>query len=234
MKKLLILVLFIIFGAVAVLFNSEQIESVFKHEDKDNLVIRNGDYNSSMTAITCNVDWGNEVIPDMLRIFDEKHVKVTFFVTGRWAKNNPDLLKEMYSRGHEIQNHGYAHKLCKNLSEVQIEEEITKTEKAVYDVLGIKTTLFAPPSGDYDVRAIGICQRLGYRLTLWSADTIDWRQGSTADVIYNRIIKKPLSGGIILMHPKPETVKALPRLIGDIQAKGLKIVPLGEMIKDDR
>lgn len=236
MKKRLffLLILMVLCGAAAILFYQENIKAVMNRDAEENSVIRNFEGRTTMTAITCNVDWGNEVLPDMLRIFDEKKIKITFFVSGRWAENNPDLLNDMHLRGHEIQNHGYAHKLCGSLTEAEIADEILKTEKAVHDVIGIKTTLFAPPAGDYDSRTIRTCKKLGYRLTLWSADTIDWKQGSTADIIYGRIMKKPLQGGIILMHPKPETVKALPRLIDDIKAKGLKIVPLGEMIQSVR
>ena len=45
-------------------------------------------------------------------------------------------------------------------------------------------------------------------MILWSAVTIDWKEGSTASVIYDRIMKKETDGAIVLMHPKPETVKA--------------------------
>ena len=86
---------------------------------------------------------------------------------------------------------------------------------------GMELTLFAPPSGDYDQRTVDICREMGYKLTLWSADTIDWKEGSTAEVITKRVLKKELDGGIILMHPKPETVKALPQILDGIEEKGL-------------
>jgi len=96
------------------------------------------------------------------------------------------------------------------VSEQKVKEEIKKTEEAIMDTISIKTNLFAPPAGDYDDKTVQICQDLGYKMVLWSSDTIDWRDGSTADVIVKRIMAKPLDGAIILMHPKAETVKALP------------------------
>lgn len=194
-------------------------------EEKD-LVIRNGAEDSGKLAFTCNVDWGEEVIPDLLEIFRENQIKITFFVSGKWAENNPELLKQMALDGHEIQNHGYAHKLCTQISVEKAKEEILKTEAAILEVIGVKTTVFAPPSGDFDDTTVALCQELGYTLSLWSADTIDWKEESTADVIKQRVLKKELNGAIVLMHPKRETAKALPDLIQEIKAQNIEIVPL--------
>jgi len=174
------------------------------------------------TAVTCNVDWGEDQIPKILDILKERDVKITFFVSGKWAEKNPKLLRRMYVEGHEIGSHGYSHKLCSKISSQQVTEEIERTEQAIEPILGVDLKLFAPPSGDYDARTVEICRERGYRLTLWSADTIDWREGSTADVITQRILKKELDGGIILMHPKPETVKALPAILDGLKERELK------------
>lgn len=174
------------------------------------------------TALTMNVDWGEEEIPKILEILKERNIKITFFVSGKWAEKNPKLLRRMYIEGHEIGSHGYGHKLCSKIGPDQIREELTKTEQVMEPLLdGMELTLFAPPSGDYDQRTVDICRELGYKLTLWSADTIDWKEGSTAEVITKRVLKKELDGGIILMHPKPETVKALPQILDGIEEKGL-------------
>ena len=192
-------------------------------------LIRQGDPQSMQLSISCNVDWGEEVIPELLRIAEEEGIKLTFFVTGRWAEAHPDLLIRMHLSGHEIQNHGYGHKLCSQIDGETARQEIQKTEDAVYNTLGIKTTLFAPPSGDYDQKTLDLCRDMGYAVCLWSADTIDWKPGSTAEVIRQRILSKPLEGAIVLMHPKPETLLALPGLLAEIRSKGIQVVRLSEM-----
>jgi peptidoglycan/xylan/chitin deacetylase (PgdA/CDA1 family) len=204
--------------------NNNEIQSLAKNEE--GVVIRNGLPNSGQVTFSCNVDWGEEVIPDMLKIFDENQINITFFVSGKWAEKHPDLLREMYAAGHEIQSHGYSHKLCSQNSVETIKEEILKTEKVIMDIIGVKTNVFAPPAGNYDEMTVELCRSLGYKLALWNVDTIDWREGSTAEVIKNRVLKKHLNGAIVLMHPKEETVKALPDLIREIKGKNLSIVPL--------
>lgn len=208
---------------------SNQLEPVTADSNYESRIIRNGRAGNNLCTFACNVDWGEEIIPDMLKVFEEKNIKVTFFVTGRWAEKNTDLLRQMYAAGHEIQSHGYSHALCSDISSEKVTEEIEKTEKAIIDAISIKPNYFAPAAGDYDDRTVEISEQLGYKMVLWSSDTIDWREGSNASVIVQRIMSKPLDGAIILMHPKPETLKALPDLIEQINAQGYRIVPLYRM-----
>lgn len=196
------------------------------------IVFRSGDTSGSRLAITCNVDWGEEVLPGMLDTLDKYGVKITFFVTGKWAEKNPALLREMYMRGHEIQSHGYSHKLCSQVTKDEVESEMDKASDIIFRTIGKHPDIFAPPSGDFDDSTVELCREKGYLLSLWSADTIDWREGSTADVIYDRIMKKDLHGAIILMHPKEETAKALPRLLEAFREQQLTPVTLSELIKE--
>ena len=118
-------------------------------EGEEGIVIRQGRTDDHRIAFTCNVDWGEDVLPDMLDIFAEKDIKITFFVSGKWAKNNPWLLRKIYVLGHEIQNHGYGHRMCSQISEKEVREEIEKTEVVIKQLTGVVTNTFAPPSGDY-------------------------------------------------------------------------------------
>ena len=210
--------------------NAVMTSYVLTDYEDDGTVVRNGPEGSHKMTFTCNVDWGEEVIPDILDILEEKDVKITFFVTGSWASKNPSLLRRMYLAGHEIGSHGYGHKMCSQISEDELRSEIEKTEAAISDAIGVKPVYFAPPSGDFSDKTVDFCRNEGYRMILWSADTIDWKEGSTASVIYDRIMKKETDGAIVLMHPKPETVKALPDLIDSIREQGTEPVSLSELL----
>lgn len=48
--------------------------------------IYQGNSASEQVAITVNVDWGEEHLPNMLEILQKNHVKATFFISGRWAE----------------------------------------------------------------------------------------------------------------------------------------------------
>ena len=68
--------------------------------------IYQGGEGKSNVAIAINVDWGEDILPEMLAVLREKDVKATFFVTGRFAEKFPDLVKTIAADGHEIGSHG--------------------------------------------------------------------------------------------------------------------------------
>lgn len=47
----------------------------------------------------------------LLDLFEQYHVKATFFVLGWCAEREPGLVMEIAKRGHEVASHGYSHKL---------------------------------------------------------------------------------------------------------------------------
>lgn len=195
--------------------------------------IDRGSETSKYIAFACNVDWGNEVLPDILDILDQEQVKITFFVTGRWAKEFPDLMQEIVDRGHEIGSHGYQHLDYGTLSLSQNQEQIKKADEILTQYTKEKITLFAPPSGAYNENTLVAAEQLGYKTILWTMDTIDWRAGSTKDVIIDRILKKDhFNGAIVLMHPMPETAKAMPVLIGAMREKGLEVGRVSDVLSE--
>jgi len=182
-------------------------------------------------SLTCNVVWGTEFVSPMLDILKDEEVKMTFFIGGKWAEDNPELLKRIFQEGHEIGNHGYGHKKHSQLNDSDNTREILDAENVIKDILDLKTTLFAPPYGDINDRTVEIAEGLGYKVIMWNIDTIDWKN-KDPQVIHDRILNKALDGGIVLMHPTDGTVKALPSIIKDIEAQNVSIVTISKLIKD--
>lgn len=191
--------------------------------------ISHGNTNSPKIAFACNVFWGEEFLPDMLNTLDKENSKITFFIGGSWAKRYPDLLKDIASRGHELGNHTYSHPHPNNLTKQQNQEQITRTEVLVYENTNIKTTLYAPPYGEYNDNVLAAAADLGYTTIMWSIDTIDW-QRPPVEVLKNRVLKKIHNGAIILMHPTDPTAKALPELIKELKAKGYTITTVSDIL----
>ncbi|NLI92179.1 MAG: polysaccharide deacetylase family protein [Peptococcaceae bacterium] len=189
-------------------------------------------------AITINVDWGEEYLPKILDILDQYEAKATFFVTGRWASKNPELLQKIAERGHLIGSHGYAHSHPDQLSVLKNKEELIKTEKIIEKLIFKKTNFYAPPYGERGQNGLFAADQLGYTTVLWTLDTIDWRADSTPQVIVQRIIGPKIlngkriekNGSIILMHPKENTVIALPQILTYFQQQGFKMVTIEKLI----
>lgn len=232
-KLVIVIILITLVGTIGFVFlRGSKLKTVSNYSNTIPRPIDRGNENSKYIAFTCNVDWGNEVLPDILETLEKEKVKITFFVTGRWAKEFPDLMQQIVDRGHEIGSHGYQHLDYETLSLDQNEEQIRKADEILSKYSNEKITLFAPPSGSYNDNTLIASEKLGYKTILWTIDTIDWRTGSTKDVIIDRVLKKDtFNGAIVLMHPMPETAKALPRLIELMREKGLEVGRVSDILE---
>jgi probable sporulation protein (polysaccharide deacetylase family) len=181
-------------------------------------------------ALTCNIFWGEEYVGSMLKILEEKNVKMTFFIGGTWAEKFPELVKKIYLQGHEIGSHGYSHPHPDHLSREANKRDITRAEKIIRDLTGEKPALYAPPYGERGPAVLQAAEEMGYQTILWSIDTIDWQRPSP-DVVRDRVINKAHNGGIVLMHPTAPTVQALPAIIDGLRDQGYELVTVGNMLR---
>jgi len=179
-------------------------------------------------AFACNVFWGEEFLPDMLNTLATNNIKITFFIGGSWAKRFPNSVTELSNSGHELGNHTYSHPHPNTLSKDKNKEQILRAEQLVTELTQHKTTLYAPPYGEYNDTVLSAADELGYKTIMWSIDTIDW-QRPPAEIIINRVMKKIDNGAIILIHPTESTAKALPELIRQIQSKGYTISTVSDI-----
>lgn len=191
--------------------------------------IYRGPQHEPKMALTINVDWGQEVLPDMLKTLAEKNVKVTFFLTGRWAQKFPDDAKRLADAGHEIANHGLKHDHPKQLSDWELTRLICDNDAILKEVTGKSAPLFAPPYGEVDARIAAVAAKNGFRTIMWTIDTVDWKDPSPSTIV-SRVVDKAVNGAIVLMHPKPNTLKALPEIIDRLHSKGFELVTVSELL----
>ena len=190
-----------------------------------------GDKAEKRVSLSFNVYENAEVVRGIADVLENHGVKATFFIGGCWADDNGETLDYLVSKGEEIGNHGYFHRDHKKLDYDGNVNEIKNTEKVVSALCGVKTELFAPPSGSFSDVTIRAAKDLGYRTVMWSKDTIDWRD-KDKEIIIKRATGNLSNGDIILMHPKPHTLSALTEIIETIVKRGFSIVTVGENLGD--
>ena len=212
MKKSVIITNLIIFSMFAVLIGFSFVQPKALSVKADSRVVYSGNNNSNNVCFMVNVYQNEDCVLNMLDILDVYKVKTTFFIGGSWAVKNLDIVREIYTRGHEIGNHGFHHKDQNKLSFEDNVQEIEMCHKVVSENLGIEMTLFAPPSGAYNITTVDAASELNYKTIMWTHDTTDWRD-QDADIIYNRATKDLSNGDLILMHPTKKTVEAITNII---------------------
>ena len=171
----------------------------------------------------------SEVVNGIIDTLNGYGVKATFFVGGCWADDNGETLCRIVDSGHEIANHGYFHKDHKKLGVDANRQEILLTGKIIEALCGVKPALFAPPSGSFSDVTLEVAFDLGYKVIMWSKDTIDWRD-SDKKILFNRATKNPENGDLILMHPKKHTLGILGDVIEYYQNAGFSLVTVSENI----
>lgn len=183
-----------------------------------------------VVAIACNIYEGEDVLPSMLDTFKKHDTKISFFIGGVWAKKNLDTVKELKDAGHDIQNHGYYHKKPTQLSQEDNIKEIMLTYNLLKTELGVETTIFEPPYGDFDDYTQKIVNKANHKLVTFNIDTIDWREDASPEILLKRVSKKLTPGGIILMHPKKVTEKSLDSILSYIKSQGYEIITISEIL----
>lgn len=163
--------------------------------------IYNGNKQKNNVSLMINVYENSDVVCEMIEVLNRYNAKATFFVGGCWADDNKETLLKIVESGNEIANHGYFHLDHKNISYEKNYQEINLTGIIIESLAGVKPTLFAPPSGSFSDHTLESAFELGYKVIMWSKDTIDWRDFNV-DLIVKRATKNPENGDFILMHPK--------------------------------
>ena len=187
--------------------------------------IYKGDEKTGKVALMFNVYERTDNVEQIMRIFEEYGYLTTFFVGGCWAAKNADTIVKMHTSGFEIANHGYLHRDHAKLSYDENVKEIRLTGRLVGTILKDfddyeRMTLFAPPSGSIGEPMMKACADLGYKVIMWTRDTIDWRD-QDENLIFTRATDNLAPGELILLHPTDATVAALPRILDYIKAVGL-------------
>jgi peptidoglycan-N-acetylglucosamine deacetylase len=210
-------------------------------------------YGASPNEVAITFDDGPDPdwTPKILDVLKREHAPATFFLIGIQADKFADVTSRVYREGHEIGNHTFTHPDISNISRSYMKLELNLTEQLFASRLGIRTILFRPPYSidaepdtEDQVRPLETTQDMGYTTVGNKIDPNDWQENPrhTADQIAADVsahlppcaANDTRCGNIILLHDgggnRQPTVLALPRIIEDIRAKGLQIVPLYHLL----
>ncbi len=219
-------------------FNEKQL--VFKEispkvhlRDLPPTAVYRGNPEKPLVAFAINVAWGNEYIPRMLEVLKKHNAEATFFLEGRWVKENPTVAQLITAAKQEVGNHSYTHPDMARLGTNAITNEIRKTNSVILATTDQKVEWFAPPSGSFRDEVVNVASKLGLGTIMWTADTIDW-QKPPKDVLINRVMKKIDNGTIVLMHPTAPTAESLDELLTKIKASGRKVVNISTLLDEKR
>lgn len=173
--------------------------------------------------------------PSIIKILEEQGITAVFFLVGKAAEENREIVEMLKSSGMEIAVHSFNHKPLPFLPTKHIEEEIGETVRIITEITGSPPAFFRPPWGLYNREVLEIAENHGLRTLLWRCSTRDWKEKSVGDICRNA--NKGLNPGVILLFHdgcksgagRECTVDALPLVIGELRGKGLSPANLTEL-----
>ena len=168
----------------------------------------------------------------VLEALAQQCTKATFFVVGRMAVADPDLVQEYARQGHTVGTHTWSHTALvnKKLSEDQRKEEIEKGFSAVKWALGgvAPAPFFRFPALQHPPEMVTYLGERNIAIFSCDLDSFDFKARNAQQIIDTVMRKLEKNGkGIVLMHDfHKHTAEALPELLKRLKAGGYKVVAM--------
>lgn len=163
-------------------------------------------------------------VREILNLLDEYKIKCCFAITGFSAEkgvypyNFPDLIKEIYHRGHEIASHSWRHEWMPIFKKDQIDKSLKRSKKILEEVIedSNKVLGFVPPHnrpmswiqrGAFSLGDRGLFPffKLGNNETiikLLRQNNYQWIRISYKSLIYKFLFRKPNITGRVFKYKK--------------------------------
>jgi len=166
--------------------------------------------------------------PRILAALAAECAKATFFVIGRNAEAQPDLVRREIAEGHTVGSHSYLHPLA--MSKMRFDAALADIDRgatAVDKAAGGKSAKFFRFPGFVDSRellaAVEKKNMPVFGADLWASDWTPMTPQAELDLLMRRL--RRAGRGIVLLHDiKKQTADMLPALLAALKAENFHLV----------
>ena len=127
--------------------------------------------------------------PRLIDILAQHKVLATFFMVGKFVKEEPELARRVTDAGHLIGNHTWSHPDLSRTRPADVLNELTRTSDILAGITGKPVVYFRPPFGARRPYVLKLARQLGLIPVTWNAMTTDWREPSPDKIAQNLITK---------------------------------------------
>lgn len=216
-------------------------------------VIWNVDTTEPLAALTFDDGPDPAFTPEILAILERAGVRATFFMMGWNAVTNPELARAVVDAGHEIGNHTWTHLNLAFTSPEETLEEIHRGADEIESVTGVRPRWFRPPRGQLSGFTIRHASLLGTDTVIWSV-TRGVPGSGTPEAVRRHLAENLGPGDIVDLHDglgrgtfnpgrqftedliarRRVEVDALPGVIEDATARGLRLGSVSDLVAAER
>lgn len=173
-----------------------------------------------------------ESLTKLLDKLDKFNIKATFFVSGIKVVEEPELVKMIVNRGHEVGNATLSGDDLTNVDYTKKMIEIEKSHDIIEEYTGVSPRYIRPGHGAVDDEVKMAASQAGYEYIVnYNINPQDWN-GKTEYEICEYIDKKKERGGIVILNldKNPNVYKSIESISNKLSEKSFDIVPLKELI----
>jgi peptidoglycan/xylan/chitin deacetylase (PgdA/CDA1 family) len=177
----------------------------------------------------------------VLDILQRDHVPATFFLTGQWVEQYPEVTRRLAADpAFELANHSYEHMgfvpkcyTLPTLAPAAMTSDVAHTFDVIAPYGGRQTRYFRFPGGCYDKAALHALAPLGLTVIQWDVVSGD-PFATAAGPIVNAVLSTVRAGSIVVLHITEANARftdaALPPILAGLAAKGLHPVTLSDLL----
>ena len=177
-------------------------------------------------AFMMQVDYEAQLLETILDTLSQSDTRITVAVSGKWAENNPKLLKRMINDGHEIATMGY--ESDKDGDENWVLNDVAKSLDTVELISGVRPTLYYSGENRNIPVSSHVSKKLSLTQTLCTLDLL-CAKGDKHDLL-KRAEKIDEKASIILIKPTKAMSESLGGIIEILNTKGIKIAAVSDIL----
>ncbi len=161
----------------------------------------------------------------LLTVLHDRGAAGTVLAVGTWLQRYPDAGRMVVGLGHELGNHTWSHPNLAALDEAGVRVEIERCRDLIAGTTGDPGAFFRPSQAQHAtpiVRRAAVAA--GYPAVLsFDVDSRDFTDPGAA--LVRRNAAAVTAGGVVSLHlGHPGTLDALPGVLDDLAARGLRPV----------
>jgi peptidoglycan/xylan/chitin deacetylase (PgdA/CDA1 family) len=174
--------------------------------------------------------------PQILSTLERTGAPGTFFEVGVLEQYFHASTAAIVARGYPIGDHTFTHAPMGELAARDQRPQLLEQVRAIAKYGAPFPRLFRPPYGSWDDATLKLLHKYRMLMILWTVDTGDYRKPGVGAIVHAAVTgARP--GAIILMHDaggdRSQTVKALPKIIRQLRARGYKLVTVPRLLLDN-
>ena len=168
----------------------------------------------------------------LLDVLGEHGARATFFVLGCRLAGREAVLRRQAAEGHELGIHAWRHEPLAGRAGTAL-RDLARSAAALRWAGGTWPRLFRAPYGAVSPSVVGAARLAGMTTVGWDVDPRDYETPG-ADAITERVLAGVRPGSVVLLHDDRRalepTVAAMARIVPALQAGGLELVTVSELL----